>query len=171
MRSKAVSVIQYIAEQPSEWQPTLKKLRAACRKQLTGYAETMSYGMPSYRRGQQIEVGFAQQAHYLSLYILKRPVFEAHRSELEGLSLGQGCIRYRAARSDRLGRGGRPAGGHPRQRGFDLLTQGAAAGAYGRKNSTCYLNRPCYLYHEPRAPLGLKSVPSAALLMQEEVLQ
>ncbi len=95
MRSKAASVVQYIAEQPSEWQPTLKKLRAACRKQLTGYAETMSYGMPSYRRGQPIEVGFAQQAHYLSLYILKQPVFEAHRSELEGLSLGKGWIRYR----------------------------------------------------------------------------
>jgi uncharacterized protein YdhG (YjbR/CyaY superfamily) len=95
MRSKAASVVQYIAEQPNEWQPTLKKLRAACRKQLTGYAETMSYGMPSYRRGQQIEVGFAQQAHYLSLYILKQPVFETHRPQLEGLSLGKGCIRYR----------------------------------------------------------------------------
>jgi hypothetical protein len=51
--------------------------------------------MPSYARAGQIEVAFAKQARYLSLYILKRPIFEAHRAELSGLSLGKGCIRYR----------------------------------------------------------------------------
>jgi uncharacterized protein YdhG (YjbR/CyaY superfamily) len=95
MRSSAGNVVGYIAEQPKEWQPILKKLRAACRDHLRGYTECMAYGMPSYARSGQIEVGFGKQARYLSLYILKQPVFEAHRAELGGLSLGKGCIRYR----------------------------------------------------------------------------
>jgi uncharacterized protein YdhG (YjbR/CyaY superfamily) len=95
MRSTAADVVRYIAEQPEEWQPTLKELRARCRNQLRGFTEGMAYGMPSYERRGQVEVGFGKQARYLSLYILKQPVFEAHRADLSGLSLGKGCIRYR----------------------------------------------------------------------------
>jgi hypothetical protein len=95
MRSAAATVGSYIDEQPNDWQPTLKKLRAACRRELTGYTEGMANGMPAYSRAGQVEVAFANQARYLSLYILKHPVFEAHRADLAGLGLGKGCIRYR----------------------------------------------------------------------------
>jgi uncharacterized protein YdhG (YjbR/CyaY superfamily) len=95
MRSDETNVAGYIGDQPAEWQPTLKKLRAVCRRELRGYTESMTYGMPAYGREGQIEVGFAQQAKYLSLYILKQPVFEAHRAQLVGLNLGKGVIRYR----------------------------------------------------------------------------
>jgi uncharacterized protein YdhG (YjbR/CyaY superfamily) len=94
VRSNAASVADYIADQPDEWRPTLRKLRAACRRELKGFKEAMAYGMPSYTRGGKVEVSFAKQARNLSLYVLKQPVFEAHRSELDGLSLGKGCIRY-----------------------------------------------------------------------------
>ena len=95
MKSSAASVVRYIDEQPAEWQPALKKLRAVCRRELAGYLETIAYGMPSYSRDGQIEVGFAKQANYLSFYILKKSVLDAHRDELAGLSVGKGCIRYR----------------------------------------------------------------------------
>jgi uncharacterized protein YdhG (YjbR/CyaY superfamily) len=95
MRSAAGTVASYIGEQPEDWQPTLRKLRAACRRTLAGFTEDMAYGMPSYSRAGQVEVAFAKQAKYLSLYILKQPVFDAHRGDLSGLSLGKGCIRYR----------------------------------------------------------------------------
>ena len=94
MRSSAATVTGYIAEQPSDWRPTLKKLRAMCRRELEGYTECMAYGMPSYTRGDETEVAFGKQARYLSLYVLKQSVFEAHRADLAGLSLGKGCIRY-----------------------------------------------------------------------------
>jgi uncharacterized protein YdhG (YjbR/CyaY superfamily) len=94
MKSDATTVVGYIGDQPFEWQATLRKLRAVCRRELRGYTETMMYGMPAYGRGGQIEVGFGKQAKYLSLYILKQPVFEAHRAQLAGLSLGKGVIRY-----------------------------------------------------------------------------
>jgi uncharacterized protein YdhG (YjbR/CyaY superfamily) len=95
MRSAATTVARYIDEQPDEWKPVLKKLRAACRRELAGYTEAVQYGMPSYSSDGQVEVSFAKQAHGLSLYILKKPVFESHRADLRGLSLGKGCIRYR----------------------------------------------------------------------------
>ena len=95
MRSSATTVAAYIEEQPSNWRPTLEKLRAACRRELRGYSESMRYGMPAYARQGQVEVTFGKQVHYLSLYILKAPVFEVHRGDLAGLSLGKGCIRYR----------------------------------------------------------------------------
>ena len=95
MRSVATTIASYIDEQPSEWKPTLRKLRAACRRELKGYTEAMAYGMPAYARDGQVEVSFAKQTRYLSLYIMKQPAFEAHRRNLEGLNLGKGCIRYR----------------------------------------------------------------------------
>lgn len=55
----------------------------------------MAYGMPSYSRNGEVEVAFASQKQYLSLYILRTDVLEAHRSQLAGISVGKGCIRYR----------------------------------------------------------------------------
>ena len=95
MKSTAVDVPSYIEEQPEAWRDVLQRLRAACRQHLRGYSEAMAYGMPSYSRAGEVEVGFAKQARYLSLYIVKQPVLDAHRARLEGLDVGKGCIRYR----------------------------------------------------------------------------
>jgi uncharacterized protein YdhG (YjbR/CyaY superfamily) len=95
VKSAAASVPGYIDEQPPQWQPALRKLRALCRRELRGFSEAMAYGMPSYSRNGQVEVSFGKQARYLSVYILKQPVLEAHRQQLAGISTGKGCIRYR----------------------------------------------------------------------------
>jgi uncharacterized protein YdhG (YjbR/CyaY superfamily) len=89
------SIKSYIDEQDPEWQPALKKLRALCRRELRGFAEGIAYGMPSYSRAGQVEVSFAKQARYLSLHILQKPVLDAYRKQLAGISVGKGCIRYR----------------------------------------------------------------------------
>ena len=60
-----------------------------------GYEESMAYGMPSYKQKDgEVEVAFASQKNYISLYILKEPVLDKHRPNLAGLNLGKGCIRY-----------------------------------------------------------------------------
>jgi uncharacterized protein YdhG (YjbR/CyaY superfamily) len=94
MRSTAVDVSTYIEEQPDGWQPALRKFRALCRRELKGYKEGMAYGMPSYARDRTAQIAFGSQARYLSFYVLNQPVLDAHRSELAGLSVGKGCIRY-----------------------------------------------------------------------------
>jgi uncharacterized protein YdhG (YjbR/CyaY superfamily) len=95
MKSTATSVDRYIAEQPPEWQASLRALRDACRLELAGYVEGIAHGMPSYSRDDLVEVGFAKQARYLSLYILNEPVLDAQRDRLAGISMGKGCVRYR----------------------------------------------------------------------------
>jgi uncharacterized protein DUF1801 len=85
----------YIDAQSTDWQPALRKIRTACRKHLVGFTESMSEGMPSYRRGDDVEVSFALQTHFLAFYVLNTTVFDSHRPDLHGLSLGKGCIRYR----------------------------------------------------------------------------
>ena len=43
MKGSANRVTSYIDEQAVEWRPTLKKLRAACRRELSGYTEATAY--------------------------------------------------------------------------------------------------------------------------------
>lgn len=69
MQSKAKDVTTYIQEATAERQTYLAKLRELCLEVLTGYQEGMDYGMPSYKQNGTIEVGFANQKNYISLYI------------------------------------------------------------------------------------------------------
>ena len=96
MQSTAKNVADYLQEVPAERKPALSRLRELCRATLTGYQESMSYGLPSYSRDGEIEVGFASQKHFIGLYILKNDVMDAHRDllNIKGVSLGKGCIRY-----------------------------------------------------------------------------
>lgn len=96
MQSKAQSVDEYLQEVPEKRQAALSRLRKLCQKILVGYEESMAYGMPSYKQQDgDVEVAFASQKNYISLYILKEEVLNKHRESLADLSLGKGCIRYR----------------------------------------------------------------------------
>lgn len=55
----------------------------------------MAYRMPSYSRDGTVEVAFASQKQYVSLYILRTDVLDAHRERFDHLDVGKGCIRYR----------------------------------------------------------------------------
>ena len=94
MQSQATEVQQYLKEVPAERLETLQQLRELCQLTLVGYEESMAYGMPSYSKHGVVEVAFASQKNYISLYILKEPVLAQHRPSLTGLNLGKGCIRY-----------------------------------------------------------------------------
>jgi len=74
--------------------PSVKKLRDLCRQHLKDYKECMEYGMPAYKREGQVEVAFASQKQYVSLYVLKAEVVNRHRKTLSGCSIGKGCIRF-----------------------------------------------------------------------------
>ena len=95
MKSSAETVTDYVAESTGEWQPAINRLRALCRDCLHGYQEAMAYGMPTYTSEGRPEIAFARQVSYFSLYVMKKDVLDGHRSELRGIDLGKGCIRYR----------------------------------------------------------------------------
>jgi len=96
MQSQAKTVPAYLKEVPAERQEALKQLRKQCRELLTGFKESMEYGMPSYSRNGEVEVGFMSQKNYISLYILRTDVMSTHKKLLtgKGVSFGKGCIRY-----------------------------------------------------------------------------
>jgi uncharacterized protein YdhG (YjbR/CyaY superfamily) len=94
MQSKAKSVAAYLKEVPADRRPTLDRLRRACLSTLRGYEEGMDYGMPSYRRGGVVEIAFASQKNYISLYILKTDVMKRNKAALKGLDFGKACIKY-----------------------------------------------------------------------------
>jgi uncharacterized protein YdhG (YjbR/CyaY superfamily) len=89
------TVAAYIAQAPAERQPALGLLRDLCLEELTGFEETIRYGMPSYLRRGEVEVAFASQKAYVSLYILRQAALNANLARLDGPSLGKGCVRFR----------------------------------------------------------------------------
>lgn len=103
MQSKARNVDEYLKEVPEDRREALAQIRALCLSVLVGYEECMAYGMPSYRRvSGEVEVAFASQKQYISLYILKPTVLDKYRSDLAHLDLGKGCIRYRKPQQIKL---------------------------------------------------------------------
>jgi len=95
MQSKAKNVDDYLEEVPEKRRQALEQLRTLCLENLTGYEESMEYGMPSYKpAGGEVEVAFASQKSYVSFYILKQDVLDRHRESLKGINVGKGCIRY-----------------------------------------------------------------------------
>jgi uncharacterized protein YdhG (YjbR/CyaY superfamily) len=94
MISHAPDVQTYIAEVPAERRPVIEKLRSLCRNTLKGYEECIEYGMPCYKKDGVLEVSFANQKHYIALYVLKKDVVDEFRSSLPNTSIGKGCIRF-----------------------------------------------------------------------------
>jgi uncharacterized protein YdhG (YjbR/CyaY superfamily) len=93
MQSTATDVTAYLQELPEARRAALARLRQLCLDTLVGYEESMDYRMPGYKKNGLVEVGFASQKKYISLYLLKQSVIDAHRAALAGLSVGKGCIR------------------------------------------------------------------------------
>lgn len=96
MQSNATTVDAYLEELPADREPALKRLRELCRAILTDFDEAMVYGMPSYVRDGEVEVAFASQKRYISVYILRTDVMNTYKGLLgpRGVSFGKGCIRY-----------------------------------------------------------------------------
>jgi uncharacterized protein YdhG (YjbR/CyaY superfamily) len=94
MQSKAKDVAAYIDEAPPDRREALAKLRQLCLETLEDYEEGMDYLLPCYKKDGTVEVAFASQKNYISLYFLKEGVIRSNRPLLAGLNLGKGCIRY-----------------------------------------------------------------------------
>ena len=94
MQSNAKDVATCIQQAPADRRDALVRLRRLCLRVLKGFEEGMVYGGPGYSRRGTVEVGFASQKNYISLYILRQDALAAHRKSLKGLSVGKGCIRY-----------------------------------------------------------------------------
>ena len=98
--SVATDVERYLDAVPDDRREVLSAVRALCLAELPGFVESMAYGMPSYQRGVPngaVEVAFASQKQYISVYVLRPDVMDGHAHRLVGLDRGKGCVRFRRA--------------------------------------------------------------------------
>jgi len=94
--SKAKTVDAFLAGLPAEERAVFEKVRAMFRKGEPGVVESMAYGMPSYKVGEQSVGAFNHQKQYLCLYVNPEAV-DPHRKALKALKLdcGKSCIRFK----------------------------------------------------------------------------
>ena len=83
MKSSAVDVGDYVAEVDETGVPSWCSCGLRVEGYLTGYEETMAYGMPLQLNGQP-EVAFARQVKHFSLYIMKEEVLDATDTICDG---------------------------------------------------------------------------------------
>ena len=91
----AQDVDDYLAGITGDRAAALARLRELCRTELTGFTETIAYGMPAYTRDGTAEIAFANQKQYISFYLMRSDVAEALADRLAGQDMGKGCIRFR----------------------------------------------------------------------------
>lgn len=87
------SVDAYIAAQPAEVQPLLQQLRAAIRAVAPNTTESISYGIPAYKRGKVVVIYFAGWKKHASVY----PALsgdEALQRELSPYRESKGTLRF-----------------------------------------------------------------------------
>jgi uncharacterized protein YdhG (YjbR/CyaY superfamily) len=95
MPSKAATVEAYIAEAGSDRTEALARIRELAGRTLTGFDESLSYGMPSYARDGQPQFAFASQKGGLSLYFMNMDAVAACADVLAGQDMGKSCLRFR----------------------------------------------------------------------------
>ncbi len=95
MTSRATTVDEYVAGVRAQWSTVVTTLRDMCRELLTSCDESIRYAMPCYLWDDRPVIAFAVQAQYLSFYVSQLGVLDGFRDQLEGLSVGKGCVRFR----------------------------------------------------------------------------
>jgi uncharacterized protein YdhG (YjbR/CyaY superfamily) len=84
----------YIATQPAQAQPVLKRVRRIIRKALPGAKETISYQIPAYELHGEYVVYFAGWKHHWSLYPVTERVRAALGSALASYEVSKGTVRF-----------------------------------------------------------------------------
>lgn len=92
MRSQEVD--SYLAALEPDRREALSALRARILDVVPDAFETMRYRMPTYEYEGRVLCAFASQKQYMSLY-MDTGLVDEHRSDLDGLSVGKSCIRFR----------------------------------------------------------------------------
>ena len=93
-RRREPTTVRRLPEKQVRDRTTLDAWRARCHELPADFHEELRHGMPCYVRGGDVELAFASQKRYLSFYVLRSDVMDAHRDRLSGHSVGKGCVRF-----------------------------------------------------------------------------
>ena len=84
----------YIAKQPRQAQPVLKRVRSIVRQALPKAEETINYQIPTYRLHGQYVVYFAGWKHHWSLYPVTERIRQALGPALAAYEFRKGTVRF-----------------------------------------------------------------------------
>ena len=93
--AQRASVDAYITAAAPDRAEALARIRELAGRTLTGFDESLSYGMPTYARGGQPQFAFASQKSGLSLYFMNMDAVAACADILAGQDMGKSCLRFR----------------------------------------------------------------------------
>ena len=96
--SKAPTVAAFLEGLPPDGRKVLAAVRKAIRAAAPGAAESMDWGMPTYKEGGWY-CAFNLQKQYFALYINDHAVVTKHTKGRPGLDAGKSCIRFTKAES------------------------------------------------------------------------
>ena len=94
MANRTQEVDAYLESLAPERRTALAQLRSLVFRVAPAAKETMKYKMPTYEYEGETLCAFASQKHYMSVY-LDTELVEKHRTELERLSVGKSCVRFK----------------------------------------------------------------------------
>ena len=88
------SVDRYIAAQPPALRAVLERVRSTIRKAVPGGEESISYGIPTYKRHGNPVLYFAAWKEHYSIYPSNDRIVAAFREKLAPYKLSKGTIRF-----------------------------------------------------------------------------
>lgn len=97
LSAKPRNIDEYLRPLSGEKRAALEKLRRDIRAAASGAEEVISYGIPAFRLGGRLLVGFGAAAKHCAFYPGSHPI-EAHRKELAAYDTSKGTIRFPANR-------------------------------------------------------------------------
>jgi uncharacterized protein YdhG (YjbR/CyaY superfamily) len=93
LSAKPRNIDEYLRPLSSEKRTALEKLRRDIRVAAPGAEEVISYGIPAFRLGGRLLVGFGAAAKHCAFYPGSHPI-EAHRKDLAAYDTSKGTIRF-----------------------------------------------------------------------------
>jgi uncharacterized protein YdhG (YjbR/CyaY superfamily) len=84
----------YLAGLPADQHDLLDHVRAVIARTVPDAEETISYGMPAFRRDGRFFVSYAGWKRHCSIYPLTDEFLASHRAELEGYRRTKGSIHF-----------------------------------------------------------------------------
>ena len=84
----------YLAALPAEHRELLQRLREVVARVAPDAEETISYGMPAFRRDGRFFLSYAGWKRHCSVYPLSDEFLAQHRSELEGYGRTKGSLHF-----------------------------------------------------------------------------
>lgn len=87
----------YLAALPEDQRRVLEKLRANIARLAPDAVETISYGMPAYKRNGRFFLSFAAWKKHCSIYAIDDALLERHSDALRGYGRTKGALHFSEA--------------------------------------------------------------------------